>query len=94
VTAKQRVVLATLRDAQHERDAVGAGRVADACAAPWRGRPDLVTAALVLLERDGTVLAATGSARAWKDHSRGPADARAAPRARAPASRHRRPHPR
>ena len=57
-----------LRDAQHERDgdAVSAGRVADACAAPWHGRPDLVTAALVLLERDGMVLAATGSTRAWK----------------------------
>ena len=68
MTAKQRVVLAALRDAQHERDgdAVGAGRIAEACPAPWRGRPDLVTAALVLLERDGMVLAATGSARAWK----------------------------
>ena len=67
MTAKQRVVLAALRDAQHERDgdAVSAGRVADVCAAPWRGRPDLVTA-LVLLERDGMVLAATGSTRAWK----------------------------
>ena len=30
-----------------------AGRVANVCLAPWHGRPDLVTAALVLLERDG-----------------------------------------
>jgi hypothetical protein len=68
VTAKQRVVLAALRDAQHERDGdgVSAGRIADACAAPWHGRPDLVTAALVLLERDGLVLVAAGSTRAWK----------------------------
>jgi hypothetical protein len=46
VTAKQRVVLAALRDTQHERDgdAVSAGRVADACPAPWHGRPDLVKA--------------------------------------------------
>ena len=63
VTAKQRVVLAALRDAQHEcdGDAASAGRVADFCPAPWHGRPDLVTAALVLLERDGMVLAAAGS---------------------------------
>jgi hypothetical protein len=68
VTAKQRVVLAALRDAQHERggEAVGAGRIAAVCPAPWHGRPDLVTAALVLLERDGLVLAASGSTRAWK----------------------------
>ena len=68
MTAKQRVVLAALRDAQHERDgdAGSAGRIADVCAAPWHGRPDLVTAALVLLERDGMVLAAAGSTRAWK----------------------------
>jgi hypothetical protein len=67
VTAKQRVVLAALRDAQHERDGdgVSAGRIADACAVPWHGRPDLVTAALVLLERDGLVLVAAGSTRAW-----------------------------
>jgi hypothetical protein len=37
-----------------------------ALAATERGRPDLVTAALVLLERDGLVLVATGSTRAWK----------------------------
>jgi hypothetical protein len=63
VTAKQRVVLAAPRDAQHERagEAVSAGRVADACPAPWHGRPDLVTAALMLLERHGLVLAAAGS---------------------------------
>ena len=68
MTAKQRVVLAALRDAQHERDgdAVSAGRVADVCPAPWHGRPDLVTAALVLLERHGLVLVAAGSTRAWK----------------------------
>ena len=45
---------------------MSAGRVADVCPAPSRGRPDLVTAALVLLERDGMVLAATGSTQAWK----------------------------
>ena len=68
MTAKQRVVLAALTDAQHERDgdAVSAGRVADVCPAPWHGRPDLVTAALVLLERHGLVLVAAGSTRAWK----------------------------
>ena len=68
MTAKQRVVLAALRDVQHERDgeAVAAGRIAAACPEPWRGRPDLVTAALVLLERDGLVLVAAGSTRAWK----------------------------
>jgi uncharacterized protein RhaS with RHS repeats len=32
----------------------------------WQGRPDLVTQALVLLERDGLVLIAAGSTRAWK----------------------------
>jgi hypothetical protein len=37
-----------------------------ACPAPWQGRPDLVTQALVLLERDGLVLLAAGSTRAWK----------------------------
>jgi hypothetical protein len=58
VTAKQRVVLAALTDAQHERggEAVGAGRIADVCPAAWHGRPDLLTAALVLLRRDGLVL--------------------------------------
>jgi hypothetical protein len=58
VTAKQRVVLAALRDAQHEHDgqAVSAGQIAAACPAPWRDRPDLVTQALVLLERHGLVL--------------------------------------
>ena len=68
MTAKQRVVLAAVRDAQHDRDgdAVSAGRIAEVCPAPWRGRADLVTAALVLLERDGMVLAATGATRAWK----------------------------
>ena len=68
MTAKQRVVLAAVRDAQHARDgdAVSAGRIADACPAPWHGRPDLVTAALVLLERHGLVLVAAGSTRAWK----------------------------
>lgn len=68
MTAKQRVVLAALRDAQHEHDgeAVSAGQIAAVCPAPWHGRADLVTAALVLLERDGMVLAASGSTRAWK----------------------------
>jgi hypothetical protein len=64
VTAKQRVVLAALRDAQHERggEAVG-GRIADVCPAPWHGRPDLVTAALVQLERDGLALVAAARGR-------------------------------
>lgn len=68
MTAKQRVVLGALRDAQHERDrqAVGAYQIATACPAPWHGRPDLVTQALVLLERDGLVMVAAGSTRAWK----------------------------
>jgi hypothetical protein len=68
VTAKQRVVLAALRDAQHERagEAVSAGQIAALCPAPWHERADLVTQALVLLERHGLVLAAAGSARAWR----------------------------
>ena len=68
MTAKQRVVLGALRDAQHEHDgqAVSAGQIAALCPAPWRGRPDLVTQALVLLERHGLVFVAAGSTRAWK----------------------------
>ena len=65
MTAKQRVVLGALRDAQHEHDgqAVSAHQIAAACPAPC---PDLVTQALVLLQRHGLVLAAAGSTRAWK----------------------------
>jgi len=68
VTNKQRVVLGALRDAQHEHDrqAVSAGQIAALCPAPWHQRPDLVTQALLLLERDGLVLVAAGSTRAWK----------------------------
>ncbi|MCA1697919.1 MAG: hypothetical protein LC790_03050 [Actinobacteria bacterium] len=68
MTAKQRVVLGALRDAQYEHDgeAVSAYQIAAACPAPWQGRPDLVMQALVLLERDGLVLVAAGSSRAWK----------------------------
>jgi hypothetical protein len=68
VTAKQRVVLGALRDAQHEQDgqAVSAGQIAAACPAPWKGRPDLVTQALWLLHAHGFVLVAAGSTRAWK----------------------------
>lgn len=68
MTAKQRVVLGALRDAQREHDGVtvSAHQVAAACPAPWHGRPDLVTQALVLLERHGLVLVAAGSTRAWK----------------------------
>lgn len=68
MTAKERVVLGALRDAQHEHDgeAVSVRQVAAACPAPWHGRPDLVTQALVLLERHGLVLVAPGSTRAWK----------------------------
>ena len=68
MTAKQRVVLGALRDAQHEHDgqAVSAGQIAAVCSAPWHRRPDLVTQALVLLERNGLVLVAAGSTRAWK----------------------------
>ena len=67
MTAKQRVVLGALRDAQHQHDgqAVSAGQIAAVCPAPWHGRSDLVTEALVLVERHGLVLAA-GSTRAWK----------------------------
>lgn len=67
MTAKQRVVLGAL-DAQHEHDdqAVSASQIAAVCPAPWRARPDLVTQALVLLERHGLVLVAAGSTRAWK----------------------------
>jgi hypothetical protein len=68
VTAKQRVVLGALRDAQHKHDgqAVSAGQIATACRAPWQGRADLITHALVLPERHGLVLTASGSTRAWK----------------------------
>lgn len=68
MTAKQRIVLGALRDAQHEHDgqAVSAHQIAAACPAPWHGRADLVTQALLLLERDGLVLVASGSTRAWK----------------------------
>ncbi|HEX8156667.1 MAG TPA: hypothetical protein VF526_04695 [Solirubrobacteraceae bacterium] len=68
MTAKQRVVLAALRDIQHEHDgeAVSAGEIAAVCPAPWQGRPELVTQALVLLERHGLVLVAAGSTRARK----------------------------
>ena len=45
---------------------MSAGQIAAGCPAPWHRRPDLVTQALVLLERDGMVLAAAGSTRAWK----------------------------
>jgi hypothetical protein len=68
VTAKQRVVLGALRDAQHQHDgqAVSAGQVAAACPAPWYERPDLVTQALWLLHEHGFVLVAAGSTRVWK----------------------------
>jgi hypothetical protein len=68
VTAKQRVVLGALRDAQHEQDgqAVSAGQIAAVCSAPWHDRPDLVTQALWLLQAHGLVLVAAGSTRAWK----------------------------
>jgi hypothetical protein len=68
VTAKQRVVLGALRDAQHQHDgqAVSAGQVAAVCPAPWHDRPDLVTQALWLLQAQGFVLVAAGSTRAWK----------------------------
>ena len=74
MTAKQRVVLGALRDAQHEHDgqAARASQIAAGCPAPWQGRPDLVTQALVLLERHGLVFVATGSTRAWKITAAGP----------------------
>jgi hypothetical protein len=87
VTAKHRVVLGALRDAQHEHDgqAVSASQIAAACPAPWRGRPDLVTQALVLHEGHGLVLAAAGSTRVWKTTAAGRlmlAPRRGPPRAR------------
>ena len=68
MAAKQRVVLGALRDAQHKHDgqAVSANQIAAVCPARWRARPDLVTQALVLLERHGLVRVAAGSTRAWK----------------------------
>jgi hypothetical protein len=68
VTAKQRVVIRALQDAQHEQDGqvVSAHQIAAVCPAPWHERPDLVTQALWLLQAHGLVLVATGSARAWK----------------------------
>jgi hypothetical protein len=52
------------RAAGSTRQAVSAGQIAGVCPAPWWGRPDLVTQALVLLERHGLVLVAAGSTRA------------------------------
>ena len=68
MTAKQRVVLGALRDAQHEQDgqAVSAGQIAAGCPPPWHERSDLVTQALWLLQAHGLVLVAAGSTRAWK----------------------------
>jgi hypothetical protein len=68
VTAKQRVVLGALRDAQHEQhgQAVSSRQIAALCPAPWHDRPDLVTQALWLLQAHGLVLVAAGSTRAWK----------------------------
>lgn len=68
MTAKQRVVLGALQDAQREHDgqAVSASQIAAACSAPWHQRRDLISQALVLLERHGLVLRAAGSTRAWK----------------------------
>ena len=80
---------------QHAGQAVSAYQIAAACPALWQGRPDLVTQALVLLERDGLVLVAAGSTCAWKITASG--RLMLAPRRR-PGTRaagHRRgPHPR
>ena len=45
------------------RDAVGAVTLKAACPEPWYKRPELVTQAVVPLERDGMVLAAAGLTR-------------------------------
>lgn len=68
MTAKQRVVLAALRNVQHEQQgqAVSARQIAAGCPVPWHDRPDLVTQALWLLHAHGLVLVAAGSTRAWK----------------------------
>jgi hypothetical protein len=68
VTAKQRVVLGALRDAQHEHDgqAVSAGQIAAVCPTALVQAPGPRDQALVLLERHGLVLVAAGSIRAWK----------------------------
>jgi hypothetical protein len=83
VTAKQRVVLGALRDAQHEQDgqAASAGQIAAACPAPWNGRPDLVTQALWLLHAHGLVLARGRLDARMENHRRWPADARTSSRA-------------
>jgi hypothetical protein len=50
----------------HDGQAVSAGQIATVCPAPWHRRADLVTQALVLLERHGLVLVAADSTRVWK----------------------------
>lgn len=40
---------------------MSAGQIAAGCPAPWHRRPDLVTQALVLLDRHGLILLAAGS---------------------------------
>ena len=54
MTAKQRIVLAGLRDAQHARDGepVNTWQIASLTAGRWQGRAGLVDQALVLLVRD------------------------------------------
>lgn len=68
MTAKQRVVLSALKDAQlaHNGLSVSAGQIAAGCADPWRDRRDLVTQALWLLHAQGLVLSDSGAARGWK----------------------------
>jgi hypothetical protein len=68
MTAKQRVVLVALREAQHEHDGEGvsAEQVAAACPPPWNGRADLVADSLWLLHAHGFVVGAAGSSYAWE----------------------------
>jgi len=99
MTAKQRIVLGALRDAQHanQGQAISATRVAAVCDEPWRDRRDLVTQALWLLDAQGLARPTASIARGWQITTagrallaprRGPARARAPLTARRPTADH------
>ena len=69
VTAKQRAVLAALRDAQHANDGQPVGTVAVArwCPEPWTCRAQLVAATLLALEAQGLAVCVSElGGRTWR----------------------------
>ena len=69
VTAKQRAVLAALRDAQHANDGQPVGTVAVArwCPEPWTCRAQLVAATLLALEAQGLAICVSElGGRTWR----------------------------